>query len=217
MKETEDNLSRALRDLAASVPECAPPEVGAGLERAFARHHIRRRRRRRMLLVATAALCAGAAVSSWRLAVSPARQGRVARQTPAILTSTPGAGGGSRPQVEANASVPRNAEPLPRAKAEAATGRARPGHAVKARSYGRNAVRPASQPEEFVALSSFDPAVPMGQFRIVRLELSGSALQLVGLPAGGELLNQRVLTDLLVGQDGVPYAVRLIRSRSIQP
>ncbi len=64
----------------------------------------------------------------------------------------------------------------------------------------------------FVALPMLDPAVPPGQSRLVRMEMPGSALQLIGYPITEDLLERRVVADVLVGQDGVPYAVRLVRT-----
>jgi hypothetical protein len=49
---------------------------------------------------------------------------------------------------------------------------------------------------------------------MVRMDLPGSALQLIGYPVDEELLERRVLTDVLVGQDGMPYAVRFVQTRT---
>jgi hypothetical protein len=68
---------------------------------------------------------------------------------------------------------------------------------------------------DFVALPTFDPAIPIGLSRVVRLDLPGPALQLIGYPVDGQLLNRHVLTDVLVGQDGMPYAVRLVETGSV--
>jgi hypothetical protein len=69
---------------------------------------------------------------------------------------------------------------------------------------------------DFVALPSFDPAIPVGESRMVRMDLPGSALQLIGYPVDGQLLDRRILTDVLVGQDGMPYAVRLVNTRNLR-
>ena len=61
----------------------------------------------------------------------------------------------------------------------------------------------------------FDPAVPVGESRMVRMDLPGSALQLIGYPVDGQLLDQRIVADVLVGEDGLPYAVRLVRTRNL--
>jgi len=68
---------------------------------------------------------------------------------------------------------------------------------------------------DFVALPSFDPAIPVGESRMVRMDLPGSALQLMGYPVEGQLLDHRIVTDVLVGQDGMPYAVRLVQARNV--
>lgn len=68
---------------------------------------------------------------------------------------------------------------------------------------------------DFIALPSFDPDIPIGQARMIRVELPGSDLQIIGYPVYEDLLQRRVLADVLVGQDGQPYAVRLIQTRTI--
>ena len=68
---------------------------------------------------------------------------------------------------------------------------------------------------DFVALPSFDPAIPVGETHMVRMNLPGSALQLIGYPVDGQLLERHILTDVLVGQDGMPYAVRLVQTRNV--
>jgi hypothetical protein len=81
-----------------------------------------------------------------------------------------------------------------------------------------HAVEPAPDTAEsgdFIALSTFDPAVPLGESRMVRMDLPGSALQLIGYPVDGQLLDRRIVTDVLVGQDGMPYAVRLVQTRNL--
>jgi len=68
---------------------------------------------------------------------------------------------------------------------------------------------------DFIALPSFDSAVPLGDSRMVRVDLPGSALQLIGYPIDGQLLDRRIVADVLVGQDGLPYAVRLVNARNL--
>ncbi len=72
------------------------------------------------------------------------------------------------------------------------------------------------QAGDFVALPTFDPAIPVGESRMVRVDMPGSALQLIGYPVDGQLLDRRILTDVLVGQDGMPYAVRLVNTRNVR-
>ncbi len=97
--------------------------------------------------------------------------------------------------------------------------------AVKPRAHNQPALEarkgspklPVAVPEagDFVALATFDPAIPPGPSRIVRVDMTGSALQLIGYPVDGQLLDRRILTDVLVGQDGMPYAVRFVQTRNV--
>jgi hypothetical protein len=74
---------------------------------------------------------------------------------------------------------------------------------------------PAITAGDFIALPTFDPAVPVGESRMVRMDLPGSALQLIGYPVDGQLLDRLIVADVLVGEDGLPYAVRLVRTRNL--
>ena len=70
---------------------------------------------------------------------------------------------------------------------------------------------PATEADRFVALPTFDPAIPIDHLEMVRLDLPGRALQLVGFPVSEEFAERRVLADVLLAQDGTPYALRLVR------
>lgn len=61
----------------------------------------------------------------------------------------------------------------------------------------------------FVALPYAESGVPMEDAVIVRLRLRASDLGRLGVPAGPGAANGTV-ADLLVGQDGVARAVRLV-------
>ncbi len=63
----------------------------------------------------------------------------------------------------------------------------------------------------FIALDTYDPATAPSELQIVRLELTGADLRLVGAPVAEDLSDQRLLADIVVGSDGTPYAVRLVR------
>jgi hypothetical protein len=196
MNPSEDRLSQGLRELAAAAPQVAPPELGARLRNAFARHHARRRQKRIALVASLAVACL---ISfGWVRAGKHARPDAAAKQQPVQTSPAPTA------VTERTAVPPRVAKSERHAK-----------NAAKTRNRANIAPAASVAEHDFVALPSFDPAIPVGQSRIVRLELPGSALQLVGYPVTEELLERRVLTDVLVGQDGVPYAVRLVRSRAI--
>jgi hypothetical protein len=63
----------------------------------------------------------------------------------------------------------------------------------------------------FMALGAYDPAMMPGDVQVVRLELTGADLRLVGAPVAEDLSDRRLLADIVVGNDGTPYAVRLVR------
>lgn len=83
---------------------------------------------------------------------------------------------------------------------------------VKNHSIVNNAVKANNdQSSGFVALPSYDPAINTGDLQVVRLELSGADLRLVGAPVGEDLSDRRMLADVVVGRDGTPYAVRFVQ------
>ncbi len=189
MNPSKDSLAEALRELAAASPQGAPPELGARLRSAFARHHAWRRKR--MALATGLAACLAISLSWWAGSKQPPPP--AAPREPSRMVQRTEAPPAAAHATELNAGT--------RSKS-------------KSRRVRRIAPPPAVASADFLALPSFDPAVPIGQARIVRMEMPGSALQLVGYPVNEELLQRRVVTDMLVGQDGMPYAVRLVQTRA---
>lgn len=61
-----------------------------------------------------------------------------------------------------------------------------------------------------MALDTYDPATAPSELAVVRLELSGADLRLMGAPVAEDLSDRRLLADIVVGNDGTPYAVRLV-------
>lgn len=68
--------------------------------------------------------------------------------------------------------------------------------------------------DDFVPLPSYDLRTQTEDLRIVRLRLNGRALRLVGAPVSAAIDDRSVLADFVVGQDGTPYAVRLLRQNT---
>lgn len=205
MPERRDTLPEALRDLAATSPQ-ASADLGARLGEAFARHHARRRMRQRVALAVGLAACVAISIVLLR----SSRQTKTAKtvETTVQNTTTP-----SPAQQTVVPETAKQAETPVVAKA-----------AVKPRVHKEQVNKPRNQTveppavvesEDFVALPSFDPAIPLGESRMVRMDLPGSDLQLIGYPVDGQLLDRRILTDVLVGQDGMPYAVRLVQTRNV--
>lgn len=190
MNPQRHTLSESLRELAANSPQ-ASPELGVRLRQAFARHHAQRRLRKRAVFAVSLAACLAIAVA-WL---------RTVKQTQDVRKPGPPAQVAKAPVPQPEISAP--VKPRMRAKQRSKTR----GHSVEA--------APAITAGDFIALPSFDPAVPVGESRMVRMDLPGSALQLIGYPVDGQLLDRRIVADVLVGEDGLPYAVRLVRTRNL--
>ena len=77
--------------------------------------------------------------------------------------------------------------------------------------------RPASvrapQPEEIVTefFPLMDPAPTFERGQLLRVELPASAMQMIGLPVREEHLADPVQADVLVGEEGLPRAIRFVQ------
>ena len=71
----------------------------------------------------------------------------------------------------------------------------------------------AQQPEEIVTefFPLMDPAPPFQRGQLLRVELPASAMQMVGLPVREEGLSDPVQADVLVGEEGLPRAIRFVK------
>jgi hypothetical protein len=184
----EARLAASLRSLADASHSGAPPELGEALASAFRRHHFRRRVLRR---TAIAAVIGGVLLPGtlW-LAVRQSVEQTAAKPPQPIFVAPP---------VRAPAVTRTNAAvPQPQTK--------RPPANVTVQSVNK------SPEDDFVVLSSYDQPARDEELRIVRLEVTGNALRMVGAPVMEQKENRSVLADFVVGQDGTPYAVRLVRS-----
>ncbi|HWC16170.1 MAG TPA: hypothetical protein VG498_04120 [Terriglobales bacterium] len=201
-------LATALRGLARSAPQDAPPEVGEGLRRAFHRHHTRRK------IVRTTALLAFVfmfAVFLWFMTGPSPRRALVQSKTRQSLVI---AGGAASPPVTAermnSVGSPESSAigPRPPATSEVTT-------ALIRRRVSRNA-RPAraattmAAKDRFVALPSFAFHVPGEELRVIRVNMPVSSFRLLGVQVDGEIPSRRITTDLVIGTDGTPYAFRPI-------
>jgi hypothetical protein len=65
-------------------------------------------------------------------------------------------------------------------------------------------------PPGFIALPYAQSDVPMEDAVIIRMQLQSSELGAMGLPASPTRSNKRFNAELLIGQDGMARAVRLI-------
>jgi hypothetical protein len=200
MNSPNDRMSQALRELAAESPQGAPPELSARLSAAFARHRRVRRQKRVAFMIGIAAALA--------VSMMVLRNAKPARQQ--VQTPQP-APANVRPS-EASQQT-KSPEPIVATHDSVAAIQPKKGAGANRRTPSVSV--PGVTAGDFIALSSFDPALPLGQARIVRMELPGAALRQAGFPVNAELMRQPVVTDLLVGQDGRPYAARLVQTRMV--
>lgn len=184
---SEALLSSALRRLAKAEERNAPPELGASLLVKF-RHHHRRRRQIRLAVVSAfvACLLALVGITGMRHKVRTAHQ-----QIPAPAAEHP-------PAV--SAATKTNAAPdlQPRQRQ------------VRASSNTADGTQAAND-EGFVPLPSYDPAVAGGDLQMVRVEVTGSELRMLGARVAGDLSDRPVIADFITDRDGTPYAVRLVQ------
>jgi hypothetical protein len=188
MNQSDNRLSAALRSLRTIAPRSAPPALGDRLKGEFRRHH-RRRSRERNARILLAAACLAASVGAF-LILKPRRSNTAEIHE---LIQTP---------LQSKASVSaRPTEP-------------KPAQLRTVRNHVSNQTRksPTSAADRFVALPTFDPAIPIDHLEMVRVDLPGRALRLVGFPVSEEVADRRVVADILLAQDGTPYALRLVQN-----
>ena len=188
-----ERLTDALRRLAASSPQSAPPQVAAGLLGEFRRHHARRRRNRQIAI-------AGFAVCLVVAAVVLSLPHRSPNTTPSQTAKLP-----------ETTATPVKQEPL----AIVPVASVNPGksHVVKQASVNRKAVKPtvSAANRTFLALPGYDPTVPLDELHVVRVQVPASALWQMGAPVSANVGTHSVTADFVVSQGGTPYAVRLVQ------
>src|SRR6185437_7968567 len=183
---SEALLSSALHRLASASERNAPVSVEAGLMQKYRQHHQRRRRVRMMKAGGIAAAILLIAIFTVVL-VSPGRVQHSHSVQPHQEVSP------VMPSPEANTG-----------NTQTSTSPARSSASVLSRA------EDTREGDRFIALPSYDPAVPAGDLKMVRLEVTGSDLRLLGAPVAGDL-SERVTADFITDRDGTPYAVRLVR------
>jgi len=184
---SEALLSAALNRLAKGSARQAPTGVGEQLAQQFRRHH-RRRRRTRAVVVFSLAVGLTFAVALLLSLQQPAPTApSVALQPAPVVT----------PEQPSQSTSPRSV---------AAQERTSPASRRNAKAVVSN-----TNENAFMPLGTYDPAMVPGELQVVRLELTGADLRLVGAPVAEDLADRRVLADIVVASDGTPYAVRLVR------
>jgi hypothetical protein len=184
MNHPDERLSAALRKLSASASQGASPELHSMLKNAFRRHHARRKRTMR-IRAAILCLCIAGLATSFLLTRSSVKntENRSVRTIPPQEILHPQAVSAS---TTSHPTSLRKTSPRSRA---------------------------STQDSAFVPLPSFDMISAGDELRVVRLELPGDDLRLVGAAVTEEVARRRVTADFVVGHDGTPYAVRLVQTR----
>lgn len=187
--KSDVRLTGALRGLATSSRQGAPAEVGAGLATAFRRHHARRRLVYRVSITALVT-CVALAIGLITM--------RSAHQMPAtaMVQQEPSSVPARAPEAVI---VARAVPSLPRP----VTKRVKP--------KVTNSNLAAASGRQFLALPGYDPAVPVDELHVVRVQLPASALWQMGAPVSPDSGARRFMADFVVSQDGTPYAVRLVQ------
>lgn len=79
----------------------------------------------------------------------------------------------------------------------------------------RKAARKVVQPEAREVVTDFfplmDPAPPFERGQMLRVQLPAAAMRTVGLPVREDHLADPVQADVLVGEEGMPRAIRFVR------
>lgn len=65
--------------------------------------------------------------------------------------------------------------------------------------------------DEFIALPVSEGLPPAAELSVVRIKLRGSDLQQYGLQAPADAVAQTMLAEFVVGEDGLPRAIRIVR------
>jgi hypothetical protein len=115
------------------------------------------------------------------------------------------------PQVRAESASP----PASVAAKKSITARSTPA----AKTVTNRARRPDSPPkqpswsalDEFVPLPVSEGLAPAADLSVVRIKLKGSDLQQYGLEAPADAAAQTMLAEFVVGEDGLPRAIRIVR------
>ena len=187
---SEARLTKALRSMAAASAHNAPPEIGDALAQAFRRHHARRRAVRRATMTAAALIIVLPAV------LLASRKHAVEKPAPTVLV--PG--------------IAQNTVAAPRTSVFPATATTSPSH--KRIRTAAQRVGTVAHRDDFLPLPSYDLRTQTEDLRIVRLRLNGRSLRLLGAPISAEIDDRAVLADFVIGQDGTPYAVRLLQQNT---
>ena len=179
---SEDSLRDVLQALTREdAGREAPPDVEIRLRQAF-RSRRRRRAFRQVAIWMSAAVLMGTIFVTWN-------------RKPAVI-----------PVVKTLPSETR----VPASRQAAASIGERPVPIIEK----RKSVRPRPAESQEIVTDFFpimDPAPPFQRGQILRIEVPASAMQMVGLPVREDRLKDPVQADVLIGEEGLPRAIRFVK------
>jgi hypothetical protein len=65
--------------------------------------------------------------------------------------------------------------------------------------------------DEFVSLPASEGLPPAAELSVVRMKVRGSDLQQYGLQAPADAIARTMMAEFVVGEDGLPRAIRIVR------
>jgi hypothetical protein len=95
--------------------------------------------------------------------------------------------------------------------AATASARARRARTDHARFHEASARATGNSLDEFVPLPVSEGLPPAAELSVVRIKLRGSDLRQYGLDAPADAVTQTMLAEFVVGEDGLPRAIRIVR------
>ncbi len=203
MKNT-DQLANALKLLREADSECAAPEFPeTRLRTAFREQQAKRRRPMLLMWGWAAGITAVAAVVVigafvWRPLSGPASPPTVV----AVKQKAPEA-----PVPEKSVAVAAAVSPRPRPAAPRAPA---PGQRRQADPTPVSLAAAGETSQDFFAIPYAPPLTERGE--VIRVRLPRQSIRSLGIPVNAERMFERVPADLLVGDDGIPRGVRLVRA-----
>ena len=115
------------------------------------------------------------------------------------------------PQVRGETALPSRSVPEKKRVAAKSTLAIRPGIDHAGRRDSSEKQPSWNSLDEFVPLPVSEGLAPAEDLSVVRIKLKGSDLQQYGLQAPADAAAQTMLAEFVVGEDGLPRAIRIVR------
>ena len=187
-----ERLEQALRSVReADAGRGAPEFLETRLRAAFREQHARRPRFQ-WAWIGAAAVATMALFVVWRLAAPASVEAPT--PTPVIAKTAP-----TQQVVASTTPPPKPVKPPTRRRV--APPSQRPVDAVSA----------STRQDDFIALPYAPPFAPTERGQVFRVRMPRQALRQLGLPMNEERIFERIPADVLLGEDGIPRAIRIVR------